>query len=372
MHKKILFLILLVLPVCAQQWGDPSDGKINYSYIYAPGMSSTETQLARYCPDFITATNERVTCTRGIETVQACVQCCTFAEVNLKSNQETSKLLSRAGNLIIPVCAYWYAHYNLSQKYSSICSTIFLPSAITYALWHQINFAVFSLKNQKNGVHVQQLSKNTHSVATHWINPFKINIAQDIDVAICKTKIDEAIAQESDKPKRIILYGVSRGSATVFSTCARHYSEQIAAIVCEGVFDTVNNILVYGNVFTKLKIGLLKYSKLTNFKTEGISPITSVSHMPKNVPIALITSVIDEVVPHQCTLNLYKKLRELGYTKVHILILKTSKHDVYPTGSEKEIYQAFIHAFYKQYNLPHIEKFAAEGEKIFSLSRPEI
>jgi len=369
MYKKILFLILLVLPVCARQWVDPSEGKISYSYVYAPGMSSTETQLARYCPDFIAATNERVTCSRGIETIQAQVKCCTFAEVNLQSNQERSKLLNRVGNLIIPLCAYWCAQHHLNKPYSSICSGIFFPTAITYALWNQINFALFSLKNKKNGVQVQQLSKNnSHSVATHWINPFKVNVAQDTDVAICKAKIDEAIAQESNKPQKVILYGVSRGSATVFSTCARHYSEQIAAVVCEGVFDTVNNILVYGNLFSRLKIGLLKYSKLTNFKADGISPITSALQMPKDVPIALITSIVDEVVPHQCTLNLYKKLRELGYTKVHILILKTSKHDVYPTGDEKEIYEAFIHAFYKRYNLPHIAKFAADGEKVFARS----
>ena len=91
----------------------------------------------------------------------------------------------------------------------------------------------------------------------------------------------------------------------------------------------------------------------------------------KNKPIALITSKVDEEVPYQNTLNLYRNLRERGHNNTHLLVLEHSAHNQYPLGSEKEKYQAFMHAFYRKYDLPHISRFADEGEKYLNASQPE-
>ena len=64
---------------------------------------------------------------------------------------------------------------------------------------------------------------------------------------------------------------------------------------------------------------LIKSSKVTDFKHNGILPIDLINHMPKDVPVLLITSHNDSIVPYECTMNIYNGLRTTGHTKVHIL-----------------------------------------------------
>ncbi len=332
MNYKLIFIFSLFFnQLFSKDWINPSFEKCNYSYVYAPGLSSTETQLAKYCPKFIASTGELVTCTRGVETIQSNVSGCIFAEVNLRINKDT------------------------------------------FSLWKQLNYALVGLKHKQFGINIQTKPDSINSLSGHYVNLFNLNVGQDNDINIYKAKVGEHLKkQKIDKDSKIILYGISRGSATVFNYFALHDSDNVAAVVCEGIFDSLSNVAYHGNLLAKLKIKALNNIKITKFKSDGICPLTCANKINKNKPMALITSLADEVVPFKCTLNLYKKLRKSGHRKVHLLILKTSTHNVYGIGSEKEIYQNFMHAFYKNYGLPYIEEFANKGQKTFNKTQPDL
>lgn len=374
MKYCFLFIIFLFNFTFANVWVDPTNGESNFSYVYAPGMSSSETQLAKYCPKFIASTGETVTCDRGIETIQDTVCAATFAEVNLKSDQEHLILLKKLAQLalISPIC--YLVNKYAKDSYKSIFNNITIPVFLSYAFWNQLNFAVFYLANKRLGIDVKRNNSNqaSYSVLCHYINLFKINVGQEDDINILKQKVEENLKKQKAVNNKIILYGVSRGSATTFSYFALHDFENIAAVICEGIFDSLNNIIKYGDLFSKFKIGILKNSKITKFDSNGLCPMKTVNQINKDKPMAIITSIKDEVVPCQCTLNLYKQLLEHGCDKVHILILKKSKHNLYPIDTEKESYQNFIHAFYKNYNLPYIEEYANKGQELFKQSQPTI
>jgi hypothetical protein len=168
---------------------------------------------------------------------------------------------------------------------------------------------------------------------------------------------------------KIILYGASRGAATAFQAFAdmdsQGTADDIAAVVCEGIFDSVPALMPNVSFINKAKIGLLMYAALTRFKKDGPSPIGAIEKIrSKNIPIAIITSRADQEVPYCNTKALYDALIANGHQHVHMLTLEKASHSRYALDDEKETYQAFVHAFYKRYELPYIQEFADQGENL--------
>lgn len=372
MIYKFIFLIFLysnlLLP---KSWVNP-DINNNYSYVYAPGMNESETHLAKYCPKFTASTGEIVTCNNGIETIQDNVCACNFSEINLSSSEDNMLLLKRIGKATLALPVLMYLKNQTNNPYNTILNAVTLSALFGYVFYKQLNFKISYLRNKRFGINIKKgLNTTQNSVSHHYSNIFEINVGQDKDINIYKTKVEEHSSKQPLNNK-LILYGVSRGSATVFNYYSLYDSANVAAVICEGIFDSVPNICNHVNLISRLKINLLKNVKITKFKTIGICPLTSLDNITKDKPMAIITSLIDTTVPFQCTLNLYKKLIEKGFTKTHILILKSSFHSMYPIGKEKEQYQNFIHAFYKNYNLPYIEEYANKGIELFNQSQPKL
>lgn len=316
----------------ATEWVNPLN-QTNVSYVYAPGIFCSEVHLAKYRKPFQASTGEKVSCEIGIETIGVNSVACNFAEIR---PNRLGSLMARAVTKPVRAVTGWFT--------------------------------------RQRGIKIdRQLGYGTYSVADHSLALSKVNIGQNQDVNIYHETVRKQLQKKSDSDgQKVILYGTSRGSATVFNYFAHHDSPEVAAVVCEGVFDSVPNIANYSNRLTRSKIKVLQHLNVTDFRVDGLSPLASVDLIKEDKPIALITSEVDQIVPMACTVNLYKKLRAKGFTKVHLLRLKNSEHSVYPTSTEKEDYQAFMHAFYQKYDLPHIPEYAAQGQALLKQSQPDL
>ncbi len=306
-------------------WFFPASESKSYSYCYAPGILSSELLCARYCPQFKASTGETVTCLNGIETIPAeLVTSCNFPEIELYQKKDM-----------------------LGIRYAT-------------------NYKLFLAEHMKYGIAVAQNKKPGETIACHSINFAAINVAQKNDIKALSQHIIFHKKQFKTPEKSLctILYGSSRGAAAIFNYAATYGSTSCDALVCEGIFDTVEHTSAHGTWGTFFKVGLLKSSWLTRFKKNGLSPLSLYKNIRKDMPIALITSRADTIVPYACTYNLYKKLKAVGHTAVHLLVLKQSTHNAYAFGPEKEIYRNFVHAFYQKYNLPYIPEYALAGIRL--------
>ncbi len=334
MKYKLLFLLLVVFSnLSSIVWVNPNQGKCDYSYVFAPGIFCSEIHLAKYRTPFRASSGEIISCDCGIKTIGDKSVACNFAEIAPK------RLKSRGSRIVTKPIRFITGYFT-----------------------------------RKRGIKVDlQSGDGNHSVIDHSVKIFKINIGQDQDVEIYRDAVEKQLVQnEGNINHKVILYGQSRGSATVFNYFAYHDSPEVAAVVCEGVFDSVPNIGQSSNWLTKAKIKMLQQLRGIDFKVDGMSPLAGVDLIKEDKPIALITSENDKIVPMMCTVNLYKKLRDRGFSKVHLLRLKSASHSVYPTSDEKDQYQAFMHAFYKKYNLPYVPEYAIQGQEILKQSQPDL
>lgn len=356
-------------------WHDPSYGKFEYIYIGAPGIFSSEVQFAKLTPRFIASTGEIVRCENGIHVVPDTVIVQNLSEISKRHSikSETLTYLLKTAP-IIPLGAL-LINRSTNDSLGTFC-VVGLVAYAGYVSWRPLNFLASAVSHKKFGFSFEGETGSHESIRQHAIDPFKINVAQDDDVALYLNAIENRLTLEPHKKKKAILYGVSRGSATVFHSFAKinlnKESDKIGAVICEGIFDSVPNIIHNAPLQQRIKVGtLMTFSNITRFKKDGMSPLSMLEHITdKDKPIALITSKIDTEVPYKNTLHLYEKLRKDGHTNVHLLVLENSHHNEYSVGSEKDKYQAFIHAFYRKYDLPYIPQFADEGEQYLQTSQP--
>lgn len=302
-----------------------------FSYIFAPGMLSTETQLAKYIPKFLASTDEIVTCSNGINVICEPVTVCNFAEINLKP------LINNSFN-ILNKAAYYLSHL-------SNCS--------------------YGIK-----VNVSENKQATHTVGAQSINIFNINIAQDKDIECLYNTYHRHCDMYADSD--IIAYGVSRGAAATFNFLSQYKPERVKAAVLEGVFDSLSHVIDKKFWFAP-NLAKILLSKITSYNQHGINPIDNVAKISKELPILLVTSLKDADVPYQCTINLYCNLLDAGHKKVHILILKNSSHPgyIFDDAKDKKDYESVVHSFYAHYDLPHDPDLAKLGLKRWSDCSPD-
>ncbi len=338
MKKYALFILLsfstLLLSKPKRQWVNPQEATIDFFYLYAPGILSSETQISRYCPYFIGSTGESISCKKGIETIGQNSAACTFPEIIRYPQKRT-----------------------------------FLEHVSPYGILKSIHFGILAQANKQFDCKIKKNnSLASYSIAAHAIDYSQINIAQKKDLAAFKKTVEKEQAARTVKPKscKHILYGASRGAAVVCTHGSLYHSNSIAAVIAEAPFDCIENTAIYGSLGTKIKIGLVSKLSITSVKKNGISPISVIEKFDKTIPLALIASQADTIVPLTCVQNLYNSLIKAGHKKVHLLVLKKSSHNMYAFGPEKHIYQNFIHAFYKNYNLPHIPEYAFAGASLLA------
>lgn len=337
-----LFFISFITNIYCHNWIENSNKDTVVSYIFAPGTFSCECRMSIYMPKFISSTCEEIKCGLGIEVLKEPAFACNFSEVELKR-----------------------FHFSFAKPINSMKILI-----------NKIANLISSRYNAKHFITIKPLcGKKEETLSAQLTDISKINFGQDLDILSFKNNYQLQMLNLNnnfqDYKKNIVLYGFSRGAATIFNFVAMHKPKEVKALICEGIFDSIPNILSHNFKYSH-HIMLKMLENLTCFKINGIAPIKCVNEIPLDLPILFIASYEDFIVPYQSILNLYKRLWQLGHKKVHIIILKNSGHlnYVFSNNQDKEMYEQSVHAFYKKYSLPYVEELANKGQEFIENSQP--
>lgn len=202
-------------------------------------------------------------------------------------------------------------------------------------------------------------------VLPNGYNPKEVNLGQEQDVATFKKAFD-ALQKTEKSP---VLFGVSRGAATIVNFLGKYPTSPVSAIILESPFDHVASIVKFKYYISALH-SLVPTLLFEKYDCNGMQPITSAPLLPTHIPILLICSEEDDLIPCSGTVALYQALKNTGNPDVYLLKLKKGVHANILWGTEGEIYQNVVHAFYKKYGLPYNPHRAELGAPTLAISRP--
>jgi hypothetical protein len=352
--KKIRFFIIsiffLFFSLYPASWINPGKEAV---YLFAPGIHAAERHVAQYCQAYRASTGQLVCADNDFTVLGTSVQPVIFPEIIEHATE---------------VEPFKPAHLFSWQK-------------LLGHLYHSISVKRLKTNERTNKLTVEKNENNEKDASKHAVRLSALNLAQEEDIETLSATYNELLAFQPGK--YIVLYGVSRGAATAFNFLATEYIKKeikhIKAVVLEGCFDSVKNILhnkfKFAQNYPKLQQVIQKIfgSIYTGHDLEGIAPIKLVEQFPHDIPVLFITSKIDTVVPHQCTWNLYRALKKTGHPNAFLLELKHSSHPHYMIENEydRDYYQAAVHAFYKKFGLPYDPDKIPLGEVVLAQCQPE-
>lgn len=223
------------------------------------------------------------------------------------------------------------------------------------------------------------------SVNWYAINRKKVSLGQETDIANHQKRYEAMMSCEYEQlqPKDVVLYGVSRGAATTFAALSKNKNlyQNIKLCILEAPPATISSVI-------KSYLGLigkwLYVHKLLNAllgkkhqPKKEFQAIAYAHEFPDHVPLLVVSSKNDVVVPHKSSLNLatavaaqrIKKIQLLAGNKaeveqiqpVYFLQLDNGGHSVsIGDPASRKRYQSVVHAIYKKHGLPYIEAYAQE------------
>ena len=313
------------------------------SYLYAPGLMGSEIIMGRYCPRFVASTGERVSWKVGGQVIGQPHSAVIFPEIDLKKYRFT----------INPIKAF----------FNRVLRDMF-PLAERFF-------------GEKYGIEVTGDPALKETVANYNFNVSRTNIAQRDDINALRKTYAAHVRAYPDTD--IVLYGDSRGAATVFNFIALEKPAQVKAAVLEGIFDSVPHALkhfIYTDKETRTEERLdnTLSTVMRKYNKKAPTPFDYAQRINDAIPLLTVTSLQDWIVSPQCTFNLYTRLKERGHRKLHLLVLKHASHPGYMLDdpADKELYESVVHAFYKQYGLPYNAERALAGQAAFARTQPTI
>lgn len=332
---KLIFMTIIVLDhgsLQAHQWSKPFN-----SYLFAPGLWSSEHQAAKYCSLYHASTGQKILGKHGFELINGnYTQACNFAEINI----------TKLANLFEAQKSWW-------------------PSALFMNVLYAVGKVILTNSNNRYKVSIEGESNNGLTLNPYTLNLLHLNFGQQRDIHIVSALYNRLCSEAF--PQDMVLFGVSRGAAAVFNFMALEYpkkpQKRVKAIILESCFDSLENL-------TCLSYPL---SFLIDYSYRGVSPISpliiklfvEVCNFYK-IPVLFVTSLKDQRVPAERTLNLKDALKRSGLHDFYCLILKHSTHSAYLKDDpihDGVIYEAVVHAFYKKYGLSYDEAKASAGQE---------
>lgn len=222
------------------------------------------------------------------------------------------------------------------------------------------------------------LNPSPDSVIFHTPNVSQVSIGQASDIESHSRKYQNWFSK-SDKKNGLILWGVSRGTAATFCAFSKYKYPEVKLVVLEGAIDSLDNVFKnmaksifkservadsLVNTFNKCSAFLHRMG-VFGYRKDGESPMSLVNDFPENIPVVFITSKKDLVVHPENTENIATSLANRGKNDVYLLKLENSSHPnyMYSNKTDRDTYEAFIHAIYRKYGLQHDAKLADDGEK---------
>lgn len=211
----------------------------------------------------------------------------------------------------------------------------------------------------------------------HSCDKKEVNLGQELDIE-CLESAYQQVLDATSPDHGVVLVGISRGSATILNYAALRKPEQVKAIIVECAFDTLESVVrhllrrfyVHWVPFSK-KAGIKIASKqFPRLNCNGVFPSKVVQEIPDRIPVLLVHSAHDNVVPINSSRRLYCQLRNAQHEHVYLLELASGAHGKALFGKDADSYQYAVHAFYRRYNLPHNEVWAQHGESLLNCCQP--
>lgn len=361
MHYKNLFLLfpLMLLASCARQpqkpvvrepvivqnnpFFDVSPSEQPASYLYAPGILGCEFIMGRYCPEFVSSiSGEKISWKVGGHVIGHPHSAVVFPEIDV---------------------------------YKPSCFTANPIKIFINRVRQDMYPMATRFMYERYGITVIDNPASNKTVVNYGFHFSRGNVGQKDDIAAYAKTYERHIANYPNTD--VILYGDSRGAATTLNFIATHKPRQVKAAVLEGAFDAMPHVMkhcLYSDKEASVEKRLTGTLSLLmrRYKKNAPSPYDYAERITDEIPLLLVTSLKDWIVPPQCTFRLYARLKERGFNNVHILVLERATHPCYmlDDAQDRELYETVVHAFYKHYNLPHNAAKAAAGAFTFGWTQP--
>jgi hypothetical protein len=178
--------------------------------------------------------------------------------------------------------------------------------------------------------------------------------------------IDITTLYEQINPnKEYILYGLSRGGATIVKYLGEYNPTNVKAIVIDSApADVVQSVYDF-----QKNLGLIVSSDRNDLEStfhqlfpaypiNSLSAVNSITNITnKDLPILIVHSQEDTRVHISSAWQMYLQFIQAGFTHVYLCELKQGRHGFITKGNDKDIYLTTLHNFYKKYDFYHYPSF---------------
>lgn len=208
--------------------------------------------------------------------------------------------------------------------------------------------------------------------ATNGFNCSLTSLAQTNEIEALKNAYKSA----KKKGECIILAGMSRGAATIITFAGTKSAKRLKAIIAESPFDSISNIIDY-----RLKQEHISWIPqfitqtapkvvFNQYDPHGVFPITVVKNIRHDLPLLLVCSLEDLIIPAYSTVQLYLQLRDTGHEHVYLVLLNKGHHGALLWQDDGDTYLAIVHAFYQKYGLEHDSNHSSKGDLLLAQCQP--
>lgn len=187
--------------------------------------------------------------------------------------------------------------------------------------------------------------------------PFKLrysSFAQEHDIQTLSKEINRLrsnLYKKHGDNYRIILFGVSRGASTIIMYLAQYKDEldHIAAAIVESPFDSMENVI--SELHPILKTTSKKLLPYSSYQKNYETPIQAATRIkPPMIPILVIGTTVDKIVPFKGTKQIYEALAANGVT-VEFLEFSKGVHGILAFLATSSAYKKGVHEFLAKYKL---------------------
>lgn len=203
----------------------------------------------------------------------------------------------------------------------------------------------------------------------HSLDWREFNLGQHKDMRLFGEALQRHRARFPGQP--IVLYGVSRGAATIVNFVASAKPDQlehVVGIVLEGCPDSLPSILM--NKVSWMPSLIRDYlvpvaercwECVTSYSSAGPAPIDNIDKLPKDIPVLFVTSLGDTLISPGSVQRLARKARNQGRGFAHekglkprqnvdIVILPSAPHPGYPLREpDCSQYREAVLSFYNKF-----------------------
>jgi pimeloyl-ACP methyl ester carboxylesterase len=155
----------------------------------------------------------------------------------------------------------------------------------------------------------------------------------------------------------IVLFGTSRGAATIVNFVASATPEQlegVVGIILEGCPDSLAMIVREHLFWVPWPLHDLLascvercFEAVTSYTSAGPTPLDNIALVPEHIPVLLVTSLGDTVVNPACMQRLRAKLNPRK--NVDLIILPTASHPMYACRQpDCSFYRDALYTFYER------------------------